>query len=130
MSKSTTRVLIRPFSVRDEVVWVIVKIIPVYIAKSIATMLRIYLMYEPLKSFVKIGVIPILFSMVLIVRFFIAHFVRTHGGHVQSLIIAAIGFIVGIIIIMIGFLGEIISANRKLNEEILYRYKKDTLTKR
>jgi hypothetical protein len=51
------------------------------------------------------------------------------GGHVQSLIIAAIGLIVGILIIMIGLLGDIMSANRKLNEEMLYRLRKESLDK-
>lgn len=105
----------------------LIKSIPGYLARSTATILRIYLMYEPLKSFFRIGLIPIFFSLVLIVRFIIAHFTRVHGGHVQSLIIAAIAFIIGIIIMTIGLLGEIISANRKLNEEILYRLKKSSL---
>ncbi len=102
----------------------LIKSIPSYIAKSISTIFRIYLMYEPLKSFVKIGLVPIFLSMILMGRFVVAHFTRPQGGHVQSLIIASIGFIGGIMIIMIGLLGEIISANRRLNEEMLYRYKK------
>ena len=103
--------------------------IPSYIMRSASTILRIYLMYEPLKSFFMIGLVPISLSLILIVRFFISYFTRAYGGHVQSLIIAAIGFIMGIAIIMIGFIGDIISANRRLNEEILYRLKKSSLNK-
>lgn len=105
----------------------LIKNIPSYIAKSVSTILRIYLMYEPLKTFFNIGLIPIFISTLLVLRFAVAHFTRVQGGHIQSLIIAAIGFITGIIIMMIGLLGEIISANRKLNEEILYQYRKNTL---
>jgi glycosyltransferase involved in cell wall biosynthesis len=105
----------------------LIKSIPSYIAKSVSTILRIYLMYEPLKTFFNIGLVPIFISTLLVLRFAVAHFTRAQGGHVQSLIIAAMGFIMGIIIMMIGLLGEIISANRRLNEEILYQYKKNTL---
>ena len=107
----------------------LIKSIPSYILRSISTLIRIYLMYEPLKSFFKIGLIPISFSIILIARFLIAHFTRLNGGHVQSLIIAAIGIIIGILIIIIGLLGDIMSANRKLNEEILYRIRKESFDK-
>jgi len=103
--------------------------IPSYIMRSISTILRIYLMYEPLKTFFLIGFVPTSLSLVLLIRFLIAHFTRHQGGHVQSLIIAAVGFIIGFVIIVIGLLGDVISANRKLNEEVLYRLKKRELGK-
>lgn len=107
----------------------LIKSIPSYVLRSTTTLLRIYLMYEPLRSFFKIGLIPISFSIILIIRFLISHYTRMHGGHVQSLIIASVGIIIGILIMMIGLLGDIMSANRKLNEEILYRLKKDSFDK-
>ena len=84
-------------------------------------------MYEPLKTFLKLSALPIIAGMILVVRFVIAHFTRPFGGHIQSLIIAAILIIIGLGIIMIGLIGDIISANRRLSEEILYRLKKNAL---
>ena len=107
----------------------LIKSVPAYIVRSIATMLRINLMYEPLKSFLKLSLVPIIPCFALITRFLVAHFTRAQGGHVQSLVIAAIGLIMGAGILMIGLLGDIISANRRLNEEILYRMRKDSLEK-
>ena len=95
-----------------------------YIFRSAATIFRIYLMYEPLKSFFTIGFIFILSGTLLITRFLIAHFTRTTGGHVQSMIVAAVLILAGFGAIMMGFLGDLISANRRLSEEILYRLKK------
>jgi len=96
-----------------------------YILRSIVTVFRIYLMYEPLKSFFTIGLLSITAGLLLMGRFLIAHFTRpAGGGHVQSLIIAAVFIIAGFGAIMMGLLGDIISANRRLNEEILYRIKK------
>lgn len=104
----------------------LIKSIPSYIKKCVSIMLRAYLMYEPLKSFIKISLVPIILSFILVARFLIDHFTRPNGGHIQSLIIAAVGLVVGAIIIMIGLVGDIISANRKLSEEILYRIKKSS----
>lgn len=95
-----------------------------YIMRSMATVLRIYLMYEPLKSFFILGILPIIGGSVFIVRFLVDHFTRPRGGHVQSLIMAAVAIIIGFVTMMIGLLGDIISRNRKLDEEILYRLKK------
>jgi hypothetical protein len=95
-----------------------------YVARSVATILRIYIMYEPLKSFFVLGLLPLGAGLLLILRFLIYHFTRIHGGHVQSLIVAAVLILAGFGTIMIGLLGDIISANRKIGEEILYRLKK------
>jgi glycosyltransferase involved in cell wall biosynthesis len=95
-----------------------------YVARSVATILRIYIMYEPLKSFFVLGLLPLGAGLLLILRFLIDHFTRIHGGHVQSLIVAAVLILAGFGTIMIGLLGDIISANRKIGEEILYRLKK------
>ncbi len=100
-----------------------------YVTRSVSTISRIYLMYEPMKSFFWLGMVPISLSIILIVRFAISYFTRVHGGHVQSLIIAAMLFIVGGMIVLIGLLGDVISANRKLNEETLYRLKKNAMSR-
>lgn len=103
----------------------LIKSTPAYIIRSVATVLRIYLMYEPLKSFFTIGFASILTGGLLVCRFLIAHFTRpAGGGHVQSLIIAAVFILAGFGAIMMGLLGDIISANRKINEEVLYRLKR------
>jgi len=46
------------------------------------------------------------------------------GGHVQSLILSAVLLLVGFQIVMIGLLADIIGANRRLIEDVLYRVKK------
>lgn len=102
----------------------LIKSIPSYIIRSVATMLRIYLMYEPLKTFLNIGLMLIVPGALFVARFLYFYFTNGRSGHVQSLIISAILITVGAGIILLGFLGDIISVNRKLNEEILYRMRK------
>ncbi|MDP3791517.1 MAG: glycosyltransferase family 2 protein [Candidatus Omnitrophota bacterium] len=97
-----------------------------YILRSIATILRIYLMYEPMKFFVKIGSLFLGGAAILGGRYLYFFFFGVkRGGHVQSLILALILTIIGAQLIFTGLLADIIAANRKLSEEILYRQRKE-----
>jgi len=97
--------------------------IPGYVKRSIATILRIYTLYEPLKMFWIVGSIVFGAGFLLGLRYLYFYFTQ-QGGHVQSVILAAVLMIVGFQIAMIGLLADIIGANRRLIEDILYRIKK------
>jgi glycosyltransferase involved in cell wall biosynthesis len=94
-----------------------------YIKQSAATIVRIYAMYEPLKIFSYCGVALIGGGLVLGFRFLYLYlFDYTGGGrYVQSLILAAVLMIVGFQVVLIGLLADVISANRKLLEDLVYR---------
>ncbi|MEW6407133.1 MAG: glycosyltransferase family 2 protein [Patescibacteria group bacterium] len=104
----------------------LIKNIFFYILRSIATILRIYLMYEPMRFFIKIGSIFILgFALIGARYLYFFFFGLKRSGHLQSLILAAVFVIIGVQLVFIGFLADIIAANRKLLEEILYRQRKE-----
>ena len=104
----------------------LIKSIPSYITRSIATMIRVYLMYEPMKFFMKIGLFMICLSSIPWIRYIYFFFFGVKkGGHLQSLLVGSMLFMAGFILCAIGLLGDIIAANRKLNEEILFRLKKN-----
>ncbi len=107
----------------------LIKSIPSYVTRSAGTILRIYLMYEPLKTFLSIGIIFIIPGVLLILRFLYFHFTAGRSGLIQSLIIAAVLLIMGFGTVLLGLLGDIISVNRRFNQEILYRLKKQNLKK-
>ena len=93
-----------------------------YIKKSAATIVRIYAMYEPLKVFTYIGLVVFSGGVALGIRFLYYFFFVDRGiGHIQSLILAAVLMIVGFQVVLIGLLADVISANRKLLEELVYR---------
>lgn len=103
----------------------LIKSIPSYITRSIATMLRVYLMYEPMKFFVQAGSLILFLGGLLSARYlYFFLFGAKKGGHLQSLILAAVLLLSGFILMVAGLLADVIAANRKLNEEILYRLKK------
>ena len=94
-----------------------------YIKRSGATIVRIYTMYEPLKVFTYIGLTLFGAGFLISLRFVYYYFTSFTGGgrYLQSLIYAAVLMIVGFQVVLIGLLADVISANRKLLEDLLYR---------
>jgi glycosyltransferase involved in cell wall biosynthesis len=98
--------------------------IPKFIMHQIGTMVRMYTMYQPLRVFVYIGGFCILAGLVPSIRFLIYFFMGQGGGHIQSLIFAAVLFIVGFQILVLGLVADVISFNRRLIEESLFRIRR------
>ncbi len=95
-----------------------------YLKKSIPNIIRIYAMYRPLRVFFYVGITIIVLGFLLSLRFIYSFILEPNvSRHVQSLIIAAVLFIIGFQIMIIGLLSDVIAANRKLIENILYRIK-------
>ena len=94
-----------------------------YIIDSAITLIRIYAMYRPFRTFTFLSTLP-LSSGILIGLRFLFYFFRGEGkGKVQSLILSAILIIVGFQILILALLSDIIAGNRKLIEKILYLIK-------
>ena len=94
-----------------------------YLRKSVATIFRIYTVYRPLKTFFAIGSVLMLFGTVLGARF-LWHYFTGDGGHVQSLILAAVFLVTGFQTWLIALLADLIAVNRRLTEDVLIRVKK------
>ena len=95
-----------------------------YIVRSIITIIRIYTMYQPLKTFFYVGGLVFFAGFLLGLRFLYFYLIGNGAGHIQSLILAAVLLIAGFMIIMIGLVADIVSFNRKMVEDVLYRIKK------
>jgi hypothetical protein len=96
-----------------------------YIQRSFGTIVRIYTMYNPLKSFLTVAFLFFLAGMVAGGRF-LYYFFTTEGatGHTQSLILAAILILSSFQIALSGFVADLIGANRKLLESLLKRVRR------
>ena len=92
-----------------------------YVKASGATIVRIYAMYEPLKVFSYIGASIFTIGLAITARFIYYYLTGTGRGHAQSLIIAAVLMIVGFQVLLIGLVSDMISGNRKLLEDLMYR---------
>lgn len=92
-----------------------------YVKRSASTIVRIYTMYEPFKVFTSIGLLTFLAGFAISLRFLYFYFNNDGQGHLQSLLLAAVLMIVGFQVLLIGLVADVISANRKLLEDLLYR---------
>jgi len=94
-----------------------------YVKRSTATIVRIYAMYEPLKIFTYIGLLVFGAGFLIGLRFVYLYVTdyTGQGRYVQSLILSAVLLILGFQVLLIGLLADVISANRKLLEDLVYR---------
>ena len=95
-----------------------------YIKKSMLTILRALLMYRSLAVLTAVGLIPFLIGLGIGIRFLVFYFSGNSAGHVQSLILACTLMIIGFMTFVIGLLADVISANRKIMEDVQYHVRK------
>ncbi|HEY3824791.1 MAG TPA: glycosyltransferase family 2 protein [Bryobacteraceae bacterium] len=98
--------------------------IPQYIRRSTITIMRAYTMYRPLTVFMALGISLIVLGIVPGIRYLYLIAIGNRVGHVQSLVFAAICIIVGFQVLLIGLVADLLSFNRKLLEEVLYKVRK------
>lgn len=91
-----------------------------YVKKSMLTIIRAFLMYRPLQFFATLGIILFLIGVGIGVRFLVFFIQGTGSGHIQSLIMASMMIILGVMTGIVGLQADVISANRKLLEDIQY----------
>jgi glycosyltransferase involved in cell wall biosynthesis len=96
-----------------------------YLLNSSVTILRSYTLYRPLRVFTMVGSAFIIFGLFWAVRYLVYFLQGQGGGHVQSVVLAAVLLIIGFQIWLIGLVADLISFNRKMIEEVLYRVKKE-----
>ena len=99
-----------------------------YVKKSAATIIRVYAMYEPLKIFTYIGIVIFGAGFAISLRFLYFYLNNAGQGHLQSLILSAVLMIVGFQVLLIGLVADVISGNRKLIEDLVYRVRKMELS--
>lgn len=95
-----------------------------YVKKSMLTILRAFMMYRPLMVFTVIGAIIFALGLAVGIRFLIFYFGGTGVGHIQSLILASTLLLLGFQTFIVGLLADIISANRKILEDVQYHVRR------
>lgn len=97
------------------------KTIPQFIASTGTTMLRAYALYNPLRTFVLLGVLISAIGTLPIFRFLYYYFSQGGSGHIQSLVIGGILVIVGFLSLLFGIIADLIGRNRQLLEMVLLK---------
>jgi glycosyltransferase involved in cell wall biosynthesis len=95
-----------------------------YVKRSAATIVRIYAMYEPLKVFLLLGLVMLAAGMGLGLRYAWFWWQGEVRGHLQSALASVVLLVFGFMTLQWGILADVIAANRKLLEDLLYRIRK------
>jgi glycosyltransferase involved in cell wall biosynthesis len=97
-----------------------------YVLRSLESIARIVVLYNPLRIFLRIGAVPVVVGLGLLGRF-LYYFITDQGpaGHVQSLILAVILITVGVQVWVVGVVADLIAVNRRLLEESVERQRED-----
>lgn len=94
--------------------------VPSYIRQSVITLIRIYVVYRPFHFFGSIGIVLIFSGGLLGLRFLYYYLIGNGSGHIQSLILMSVLLGIGFQTVLIAFIADLFSANRKILEEIQY----------
>ena len=100
------------------------KSIPTFVISQFNTLVRMYTMYQPLRVFYILSSVFLLGGLLPSFRYLHFYLNNQGEGHIQSLILAAVFYIVGFQLLVLGILGDVISFNRRLIEKTLLRVKR------
>jgi glycosyltransferase involved in cell wall biosynthesis len=106
------------------------KSIPRFISLSVATMLRVFSMYKPLRVFFLIGLVMSVAGAVPVLRFLYFWMAGDGAGHIQSLILGGVLLVIGFVTFLIGLVADLISFNRQLLELVLEKLRRLELEER
>jgi len=92
-----------------------------FIMRQGGAIIRSYLLYQPLRSFLLSGLLVGLPGLALVLRFFVYYFMGDGGRFVQSVTLGGSMVVASLVLVIFGFLADATRANRQLLEENLIR---------
>lgn len=95
-----------------------------YVKKSMLTIIRAYIMYKPMRFFITLGCFPFLIGVALGIRYIVLLCIGSGQGNIQSLILCSMLILIGVMIWVLGLLADVMSANRKILQDIQTRVRK------
>ncbi len=100
-----------------------------YVLKSAKTTIRMFIVYRPFRFFMSFSVLLGILGLLLVGRFLFFYFNGDGNGHLQSLIFSAVFLISSVQLAIVAVIGDLLSINRRLAEDIQMRIKKIELQK-
>jgi glycosyltransferase involved in cell wall biosynthesis len=97
------------------------KSISSYVRTNAMAIFRVYTQYEPLRVFLIAAAAVALVAAVVWGRFFVLFVQGDGAGHVQSVVLGAMLFVVAVQLAALGIIGDLLAANRVLIQRTLER---------
>ena len=106
----------------------LVKSIPRYVFRSATTIVRTFALYKPFRFFALIGTPFLILGSALVVRWF-AYYVLsdTYSSRLPSLFLGLGAILLAVQFFIVAFIADLLSANRRLAAEQLWRQRRDDL---
>ena len=98
-----------------------------YVKRSIVTILRIFMIYCPMRFFFLAGAIPIATGSLLVIRWLVFFWGTGPAAHIPSLVLAGILILSGVQLWVLGLVAELLAVNRTLLEDIQLRMRRSEL---
>jgi glycosyltransferase involved in cell wall biosynthesis len=95
-----------------------------YVVRSLFTILRIFMLYKPLRFFLLLGSVPFSTGVILGIRWLIFFFQGAERTRIPSLILTAILILIGFQLWMFGLVADLMAANRQLMEDTQMRMRR------
>jgi glycosyltransferase involved in cell wall biosynthesis len=92
-----------------------------YVRTNAASIFRIYTQYEPLRVFLAAAAAVGLVALVVWARFAVLFLTGNGQGHVQSVVLGSMLFVVAVQLAALGVIGDLLAANRVLIQRTLER---------
>lgn len=92
-----------------------------YVARGVATIVRVFIIYRPFRFFASLAAVFFFAGFAIGMRFMVFYLTGDGSGHVQSLLLATLLMGAGFQLFVVAFVADLLAANRKLLEELLYR---------
>lgn len=99
----------------------LIRATPIYIARSVWTIISLCVLYRPVQLFGIIGIGFLMPALVLAVRFILLAIAGESARHLHSVVVCGILLAVGSHSIAAGILAYLCSINRRMLEELTYR---------
>ncbi len=102
----------------------LVRGVPSYLRRSLFTILRIFMIYQPLRFFLWLGSAPFAVGFLLGIRWLWLYFGGTTRAHVPSLILASLLMLIGVQLGIFGLIADLLGVNRKMLEDVQLRMRR------
>lgn len=110
----------------------LIRNVPLYVLRSAITIMRLFMLYQPFRTFAYLSLPFLLSGGLLWLRYLliILSDQDARGANVQSIIVGAVLLLMGFVVFLFGLIGELIAINRRLHEETLYHAKRAAFEQR
>jgi len=100
-----------------------------YVMRSASTILQLFLLYQPLRSFSYLSIPFFAVGGFFWLRYLVILITTTpeRAANIQSITVGGVLIMIGVLSVLFGLIGKVVAFNRRLQEEILYHLKQNAM---